>query len=334
MIHTQIIHTMWKTRLVALATIAAAIALGAPARAADWTLNVNTALSVDDPLYKGLEAFKAAVEQRTQKKLEVKLFPGSQLGPDEDVLEQARAGGSVAVVVDGGRLAAYVKELGILGAPYVAKDFDELRKLVTSPLFEEWVGKLRNASGHQILSFNWFQGQRHLLTNKAVAKPADLAGVRMRTIGAPVWLETIRAMGATPTPMPWAEVYSALQLKAIDAVEAQHPASWGSKLYEQVKFITKTGHINLITGLVTSRIWFDKLPPDVQKILREEALKAGDLASRGTIDSLARYEKQFKEKGLTVADIDVTPFREATKSVYDKLGYGDLRKQVESALAR
>lgn len=334
MIHTQIIHTMWKTRLVALATIAAAIALGAPARAADWTLNVNTALTVDDPLYKGLEAFKAAVEQRTQKKLEVKLFPGSQLGPDEDVLEQARAGGSVAVVVDGGRLAAYVKELGILGAPYVAKDFDELRKLVTSPLFEEWVGKLRNASGHQILSFNWFQGQRHLLTNRAVAKPADLAGVRMRTPGAPVWLETIRAMGATPTPMPWAEVYSALQLKAIDAVEAQHPASWGSKLYEQVKFITKTGHINLITGLVTSRIWFDKLPADVQKVLREEALKAGDIASRGTIDSLARYEKQFKEKGLTVADIDVTPFREATKSVYDKLGYGDLRKQVEATLSR
>ena len=325
------IHTMGK---LALAAVAAVIALAAPAQAADWTLNVNTALTVDDPLYKGLEAFKAGVEQRTNKKLEVKLFPGSQLGPDEDVLEQARAGGSVAVVVDGGRLAAYVKELGILGAPYVAKDFDELRKIVTSPLFEEWVGKLRTASGHQILSFNWFQGQRHLLTNKAVSKPSDLSGVRMRTPGAPVWLETIRAMGATPTPMPWAEVYSALQLKAIDAVEAQHPASFGAKLYEQVKFITKTGHINLITGVVTSRIWFDKLPPDVQKILREEALKAGDLASRGTIESLTKYEAQFKEKGVTVADIDVTPFREATKAVYDKLGYGDLRKQVESALAR
>src|SRR5690606_6803598 len=108
------IHMRWNARLIALAAVATAIALAAPARAADWTLNVNTALTVDDPLYKGLEAFKAAVEQRTQKKLEVKLFPGSQLGPDEDVLEQARAGGSVAVVVDGGRLAAYVKELGIL----------------------------------------------------------------------------------------------------------------------------------------------------------------------------------------------------------------------------
>ena len=320
-------------RLAAIA-VALAGALAGPALAADWTLNVNTALTVDDPLYKGLEAFKAGVEARTNKRLEVKLFPGSQLGPDEDVLEQARAGAGVAVVVDGGRLGAYVKELGILGAPYVAKDFDELRKLVTSPLFEEWVGKLRNASGHQILSFNWFQGQRHLLTNKAVTKPSDLSGVRMRTPGAPVWLETIRAMGATPTPMPWAEVYSALQLKAIDAVEAQHPASYGSKLYEQVKFITKTGHINLITGLVGSRAWFDKLPADVQKVVREEALKAGDIASRGTIDSLSRYEKQFKEKGVTIAEIDVTPFREATKAVYDKLGYGDLRKQVEAALKK
>jgi tripartite ATP-independent transporter DctP family solute receptor len=319
-------------RSAAIAAAAIAIASAAPARAADYTLNVNTALTVDDPLFKGLESFRDNVAKRTNGKIEVKLFPGSQLGSDEDVLEQARAGGAVAVVVDGGRLGSYVKELGILGAPYVAKDFDELRKLVTSPLFEEWVAKLRDASGHQILSFNWFQGQRHLLTNKAVATPADLSGIRMRTPGAPVWLETIRAMGATPTPMPWAEVYSALQLKAIDAVEAQHPASWGAKLYEQVKYVTKTGHINLITGLVTSRIWFDKLPADLQKALREEALKAGDLASKGTIDSLTNYEKMMREKGLTVADIDVTPFREATKVVYDKLGYGELRKKVDTAL--
>jgi tripartite ATP-independent transporter DctP family solute receptor len=319
------------------AAIAAATAIAlsaAPAIAADFTLGVNTALTVDDPLYKGLEFFRDNVAKSTQGKIEIKLYPGSQLGSDEDVLEQARAGGAVAVVVDGGRLGAYVKELGILGAPYVAKDFAELRKLTVSPLFEEWVAKLRTASGHQILSFNWFQGQRHLLTNKAITKPADLAGVRMRTPGAPVWLETIRAMGATPTPMPWAEVYSAMQLKAIDAVEAQHPASWGAKLYEQAKFVTKTGHINLITGLVTSRIWFDKLPADLQKTLRDEALKAGDMASKGTIDSLTNYEKLMREKGVTVTDIDVTPFREATKVVYDKLGYGDVRKQVEAVLAR
>jgi tripartite ATP-independent transporter DctP family solute receptor len=330
--------TFFKTfnrRSVGLAVLTAAAFIGVgPAGAADFTLNVNSALTADDPLFEGLRAFKQGVESRSNGRIEVKLFPSSQLGPDEDVLEQARAGAGVAVVVDGGRLAPFVKEFGILGAPYVAKDFDELRKVVTSPLFEEWVGKLRTASGHQVLSFNWFQGQRHLLTNKPVSKPADLSGVRMRTPGAPVWLETIRAMGATPTPMPWTEVYSALQLKAIDAVEAQHPASWGSRLYEVVKNITKTGHINLITGLVGSRIWFDKLPPDLQKIVREEALKGGDIGSKATIDSLAKIEAQFKEKGVQVADIDVAPFREATKAVYDKLGYADLRKQVEGILTK
>ena len=304
-----------------------------PTLAADQTLSINTALTTSDPLYKGLESFRDAVAQRSNGTIEVKLFPNSQLGPDEDVLEQARAGAPVAVVVDGGRLAVFQKEFGVLGAPYLASGYDGIRKVVTSPLFEEWVGKLRDASGHQVLSFNWWQGERELWTNKPVATPADLAGVRMRTPGAPVWMETIKAMGATPTPMPFAEVYSALQQNAIDAVEAQLPAGQGAKLPEVTTNLTKTGHINLITGLVTSAAWFDSLTPEQQTILREEALKAGDVASYGTRDSLAAIEADLKAQGMTVAEIDVTPFREATAGVYDTLGYGDLRDQLQAIAA-
>ena len=296
------------------------------------TLNVNSALTADDPMFRGLEAFKAGVEQRTGGRLQVRLYPSSQLGSDEDVLEQARAGAGVAVLVDGGRIAPFVREFGILGAPYVADGFPELRMIVTSPLFDRWAERLRTASGHQVLAFNWFQGQRHLLTNKPVSKPADLNGLRMRTPGAPVWLETVRAMGATPTPMPWTEVYSALQLKAIDAAEAQHPAVWGARLYEVIKFITKTAHINLITGLVGSRGWYDALPQELRTVLREEALKGGDGGSQATIASLDDYETKMRAQGVTIADIDVTPFRDATRVVYDKLGYADLRKEVDAIL--
>ena len=169
---------------------------------------------------------------------------------------------------------------------------------------------------------------------KPVTKPADLAGVRMRTPGAPVWLETVRGLGATPTPMPWAEVYSALQMQAIDAAEAQHPATYGSRLFEVVKHVTKTGHIQLITGLVGSKIWFDKLPPNLQTIIREEALKAGDVASNATIDSLKNYEKMMSDKGVKVTDVDTKPFIASTSVVYEKLGYTDLRKQVNSVLGR
>jgi tripartite ATP-independent transporter DctP family solute receptor len=309
---------------------AAAITLTAGgAWAADYTLSVNTALAQSDPLYKGLEAFQANVAEASGGKLEVKLFPNSQLGPDEDVLEQARAGAPV----DGGRLAVFQKEFGVLGAPFLASGYDGIRKVVTSDMFEDWVKKLHDASGHQVLSFNWWQGERHLLTNKEINGPADLAGVRMRTPGAPVWMETIKAMGATPTPMPWGEVYSALQQNVIDAAEAQFPAIVGAKLDEVITHITKTGHINLITGMVTSAQWFDSLPADLQTILRDEALKAGDIASYGTRDSLAQIEADLQAEGIKISAPDVTPYREATAGVYDMLGYGELRDTLRAMAA-
>jgi tripartite ATP-independent transporter DctP family solute receptor len=319
-------------RLVALLGLAFAAAV-LPA-SAQTVLNVNTALTTDDPMYAGLERMKANVEKRSAGKLQIRIFPGSQLGKDEDVLEQARAGANVAVLVDGGRLAPFVKEWGILGAPYLVDNYDQILKLEATPLFKSWVEKLRNASNHQVLSFNWFQGHRHVLTNTPVKVPADLKGIRMRTPGAPVWLETVRAMGATPTGMPWSEVYSALQTKVIDGAEAQHPAVFGAKLYEVVKYITKTEHIYLITGLVTSRGWFDKLPADQQAILREEAFAAGKFASEKTIESLADYEKKLKERGVTIAEIDKTPFRTATAGVYQTLGYTELRTEVNKALGK
>ena len=318
-----------KSRLFGIVA-AALVAMAGPAQAADYTLSINTALTTSDPLYKGLEAFQAAVAERSKGAIEVKLFPNSQLGPDEDVLEQARAGAPVAVVVDGGRLAVFQKEFGVLGAPYLASGYDGMRKIVTSPVFETWVKSLHDSSGHQVLSFNWWQGERHLWTNAPVAKPEDLSGVRMRTPGAPVWVETVSAMGATPTPMPFSEVYSGLEQKVIDAVEAQLPAGDGAKLYEVTKHLTKTGHINLITGLVTSAAWFDALPEELRTLLREEALKAGDTASYGTRDALARIEADLVAKGMTVSEPDLAPFKAATEPVYEKLGYGALRSELQA----
>ncbi|GIL01307.1 MAG: C4-dicarboxylate ABC transporter [Alphaproteobacteria bacterium] len=325
-------HRTMKLGSTLVATLVAGCIAGVAA-AADYTLSVNTALATTDPLYKGLEAFQANVAEASGGRIEVKLFPNSQLGPDEDVLEQARAGAPVAVVVDGGRLAVFQNEFGVLGAPFLASGYDGIRKVVTSDMFEEWVGKLHDASGHQVLSFNWWQGERHLLTKKEVNAPADLAGIRMRTPGAPVWVETVSAMGATPTPMPWGDVYSALQQNVIDGAEAQLPAVVGAKLDEVISHITKTGHINLITGLVTSAAWFDGLPADLQKVLREEALKAGDIASYGTRDSLEAIEADLTAKGVSVRDIDVTAFKQATAGVYEKLGYGELRDTLQAIAA-
>ncbi|WP_373352824.1 C4-dicarboxylate TRAP transporter substrate-binding protein [Pseudoroseicyclus sp. CXY001] len=310
-----------------------ALCVGSAALAQDFTLNINTALATSDPLYAGLEALRDNVAEASGGQLAIVLYPNSQLGPDEDVLEQARAGAPVAVVVDGGRLAVYQEEMGILGAPFLASGYEGIRNVVTSDVFQGWVDEMADTSGLQVLSFNWWQGERHLLTNKAITGPEDLAGIRMRTPGAPVWMGTIEAMGATPTPMPWADVYSALSSNVIDGAEAQFPAIVGANLQEVIDHVTKTGHINLITGLVTSAQWFDTLPEDLQAILLEESLKAGDIASYGTQDSLDAIEQQLVDAGVTVDEIDTAIFRDATAKVYDDLGYGDLRDQVQAIAA-
>ncbi|MBH0236753.1 C4-dicarboxylate TRAP transporter substrate-binding protein [Methylobrevis albus] len=316
-----------------VSTVAMTGAMTGAASAASYELNINTALTTDDPIYKGLERLRDRVAERTGGELAIRIFPGSQLGKDEDVLEQARAGANVAVVVDGGRLAVFVPEFGVLGGPYLVSGFDQVRKIVTSPMFDAWNAKLKAASGHTALSFNWWQGDRNLLTNRAVTGPADLAGVRMRTPGAPVWMETIRAMGATPTPMGWAEVYPALQQQVIDAVEAQTPAAYGARLYEVTSHLTKTAHISLITGLVTSAAWVDSLPAEMQTALKEESLAAGDYASGLTGESIVALEADMASKGMTVTEIDVTPFREATAGVYELLGYTELKQTIDAMLA-
>lgn len=299
---------------------------------ADWPLNVITALSQEDPMYQGLLRFKQEVEKRTNKEVNVRIFYGSQLGSDTDILEQARAGANVAVLVDAGRLSVYTNPLGILGAPFLVNGLGQARQLVTSPLFAQWEADLKHSAQLQILSFNWWQGQRHLLTQKPISVPADLNGVRLRTIGAPVFIETIRAMGATPTPMSWTEVYPALQQRVIDGAEAQHQATYNARLYEVIPHITKTAHINLMTGLVASAKWFQDLPKPYQEIVRQAALSAGDYASQLTQDSQKEYEEKMQAAGTQIHEIDVTDFKTATRSVYSLLGYEELKKQVDNIL--
>jgi TRAP-type C4-dicarboxylate transport system substrate-binding protein len=316
--------------------LAAVMAHGraAPAAPPEYVLHANTALTPDDPIYKGLERFGERVGERTEFSVAVTIYPRSQLGKDEAVLELARAGAPVAVVVDGGRLARFQNEFGILQGPFLAKGYAPVRRIVTSDLFRDWADKLRAGSNLQVLAFNWWQGERHLLTNKPVRTPADLAGLKIRTPGAPVWTETVAAMGGIPAPSGWTEVHSLLKEGRIDGAEAQLSAVYGAKLYEVVNTVTETGHINLISGLVTSGSWFDSLPLRFRTILIEEAVAAGDMASRMIEASEKDFERKLTEKGMTVATVDTTPFRTATQKVYEKLGYTKLHKIIEEQLLK
>lgn len=298
-----------------------------------YRLNVGMVVTETDPMYLGAMEFKKNVEARTNGVIVIGVYPNSLLGDTKDMQEQVKAGANIAVITDAARLAESVPAIGILGAPYIVESAEEAKKLTTSALFKGWTDELAAKHGYRVLSFNWYQGARHYWTNKPIKVPADLNGLRIRTPGATVWQATIKAMGAEPTSLAWAEVYPGIQQKVIDGAEAQHPASVGIRIYEVCKYLTKTSHFQLVTPLVCSESWFMTLPKDYQNILLEEALKGGDYATKLTIDGLGANEAEFKAQGVIISEPDITPFKQACEAVYDQIpGYRDLKNQVTKML--
>jgi TRAP-type transport system periplasmic protein len=202
------------------------VGMGVQAEAAE-KLRFGTVLSAQDPMGQGLERFAKQVGERTKGAVIVEIFHNSQLGDTRDMIDQARAGANVGTVTDVARLSSFVPELAVLSAPFVFDNFEDADKFANSEPYLKWGDQLKAKAGLVMLASNWYQGARHALTQKPVSKPSDLAGVKMRTIGAPVWIETIRAMGAVPTPMPWAEVYSACSWDPSTRPRHSRPPSGG-----------------------------------------------------------------------------------------------------------
>ncbi len=315
------------------AAVVAVFAGGAPALA-ETTLRIGTVLAPTDPMGQGLEKFKEDVEAATKGEVKIEVFHNSQLGDTTEMIDQARAGANVGTVTDVARLSSFVPSLAIMSAPFLFDTYEQADKFALSPEYLAWGDELKEKSGLMMLASNWYQGPRHLLTQKPVATPADLSGVRMRTIGAPVWIETIRAMGAEPTPMAWGEVYSALQLGAIDAAEAQPTAITGAKLYEVVKNVTKTGHIQLVTALVVGAEAWDQISPENQKIVRDLAVESGRYASGLTIELGEKSLADVAASGVTVSDVDLAPFKAAVAGVYDMLNLKAEVATVDKVLGR
>ncbi|TVM34520.1 C4-dicarboxylate TRAP transporter substrate-binding protein [Oceanidesulfovibrio marinus] len=260
------------------------------------------------------------VKERSNGEVELELYPSSQLGSKKDVLEMAMMGVNVITITDAGFLADYVPDFGILVGPYLAKDAKDIFKLFKTDWFKGLDEQLQQKGLH-IVTPNWMFGVRHLLTTKPVEKPEDLHGMKIRVPNNRMQIATLKAMGATPTPMPLSEVYPGLTQGVIDGAENTLPVIYGQKFFEPARYLDLVGYMTMTAQWVGGQAFFDTLPPETVQLLHETGDEAGDiskqlLAADGKED-MAIIEK-MKNEGVTVVEVDTTPFREATKSVYDE----------------
>jgi len=294
-----------------------------------YVLMFNHVLSPNEPYHQGFLDWAERVKERTNGGLEIKVFHSAQLGVEEDIIEQIRQGVNVGQNTDSARLGNYVPEIAVMNGPYFVNSIEEVKKLNELPTVKQWNQELATEYGLKVLSFNWVQGFRHFMTNEPIRSPEDLKGLRIRTPPAPIWQESVRALGAVPTAINFGEIYTALQQKAVDGAELVYANIFGANLFEVLKYVSETKHFLLINFEVVSSKWFDSLPEEYQKILVEECDRAGLETSYGMEEGIPDFRKRAQEKGMTIIqDIDIEAFKEAGKAAYEVLGIADVREQI------
>jgi tripartite ATP-independent transporter DctP family solute receptor len=320
----------------AVGLAAALVCTGAAAQAPKtYSLKFNHVLGPKEPYHDGFTKWAKRVEERTKGGLKMEVFHSAQLGKEEDIIEQIRQGANLGQNTDSARLGNYVPAIAVMNGPYFVETLEEVAKLRKAPSVVKWQEELASKHGLKVVCFNWVQGYRHFFSNKPVRKPEDLKGQRVRTPPAPIWQESVRALGAAPVAMAFGEMYPALQQKAIDGVELVYNNIPGGRFYEVLKYANETRHIMLINFEVVSSKWFDTLPRDYQAALVEECDKAGEDTSRDILRLEGEVRNQLKGRGMTIVqDVDLPSFRKAGDKAYEVLKLTDVKNAVHREIGK
>lgn len=299
------------------AAFAATVALCSSAFAQDYNLRFSTSqVNPEEPIVKAMQTYAQRVGERSDGKIAITVMTGDQLGPQKKVNEMVMSGASLMSATDYGQLGQFEPDFSIFAGPYVYPSLEASDKLFKSDIYKELSGKLE-AKGLKILMPNGLFGYRHVIGNKPVRKPEDLAGVTIRVPSSPIMVATFSAYGARPTELPWGDVYNALQTNVVDAAEAPFGSIVGAKLNEVRKTISKTNHQIMFTAWVTSAQLYNSMPPELQTILTEEGEKIAGELTKMTLETDEGYAKKLADSGVEIiSDVDVPAFIKASAAAY------------------
>ena len=307
-----------KTPIAAL-TLAVCVGLSSTANAAEYTIKLAHNGPEQHPFQDGALAFKSALEEKTNGRVSVQIFPGEQLGSEEETSQMIKQGTlSCAVESAGGGLAPFVPEADLLNLPFIFNDQDHFYRVVDGEVGKHVASKVEQSLDAQFLGW-WFSGIRNAWNDvKPISTPDDMSGLKLRVMGSPVLIDTFNALGAQATPMSFGEVYTSLKQGVIDGAETDHVDLLVENFYEVTKFVSLTGHMYLAAGLICSDKAMSKLPADIQVQVRMAA-KSATIAERVAMDRMSGDAlAKLKDKGLQFNEVHTDKFRQKVSSVYDK----------------
>lgn len=304
-----------RTFIAACATAAVALTAG-NAAATPKEVKLGYALAVNSHYGAAAKAWADTVEKKTGGAFTVKQFPSSALGGERELIEGLQLGTVEAAIVSTGALSNFVSDVGIVDIPFLFRDTAHARAVLDGKFGQDLLSKF-NQRGLVALAWGE-QGFRHLTNNKVSVKGMpDMKGLKIRVTENPVHITAFRTLGASPTPMSWPEVISALQQGTIDGQENPISVLTSSKLWEVQKHLTLTSHVYAPVVLIVSPTFWSGLN-DAQKAAFTEGAKAGALASRAFVDDVETKGVELaKSNGMTVVEnVDAAAFRTALEPAY------------------
>ncbi len=309
--------TLLSRRAVALAPLAALPLFAIrtrPAHAAEFSYKFANNLPATHPL--NIRANEAArrILDATGGRVEIRLFPSSQLGSDTDTLSQLRSGAVELFTISGLILSTLVPPASINGIGFAFKDYGQVW-----PAMDGKLGGFVRAeiAKRGLLAFEhiWDNGFRQTTTStKPIVSPADFAGLKLRVPVSPLWTSMFKALGAAPVSININEAYSALQTHLADGQENPLAVIDTVKFYEVQKYCSLTSHMWDGYWLVANRRAFDRLPADAQEIVARE-MNRGALDQRQDVALLnSTLQDKLAKAGLAFNSVETAPFRDALKA--------------------
>ena len=288
----------------------------------DRTIKVGIGLSADHPQGQAVTRFGEILAQKSEGKLKVRLFAGGALGNDVTMVSALQGGTQEMTIPDTSTLVGIsgLKEFGLINLPFLFNNGQEADALLDGPFGQKLMAKLPEKG---LIGFGFWENGFRQVTNsrKPITKAEDFAGLKLRVIQNPLFIDTFRALGANAVPMPFTEVYTALETKTVDGQENPLSTILASKFNEVQKHTVLSNHLYSVWAFLMSKRFWDRLTPDEQKVITEAANEA-KLFERETVRAFeVKALEELKSKGMevtTLSEEEVAKLREKTQPVSAK----------------
>lgn len=284
-----------------------------------WPLGSSSPEDTVTQLY--AEKFAEEVEKMSDGSMIITVYPNSVLGGDRELLESCKDGDIPFVVQNTAPQVSFLKDTAVFDIPAVFETIEEVREHVDDPKFLELIGQVYREGGYELLGYA-DQGFRVMTTNKKVESVSDFKGQKIRTMENSYHIAYWKALGASPTPMTFSEVYIGLQQGTIDAQENPYEVIVSNKLYEQQKYVVETNHLPHLISLIVSEDFFNSLTKEQQQIIREAAETAKQYAREQSDERIASRRETIKNSGTEILTLDETTYeeiKELCKPIYEAI---------------